>query len=108
MSYNILATAPFERKLKRLARKYPSLKNDILPVIEQLKESPKLGTALGKNCYKIRLAIASKNTGKSGGGRLITLVQFKNETVYLLDLYDKSEKDSISEQELIALIELIK
>lgn len=31
-----------------------------------------MGTPLKNNCYKIRLAIASKHKGKSGGARVIT------------------------------------
>jgi len=32
-----------------------------------------MGTPLGNDVYKIRLAIASKNKGKSGGARVISL-----------------------------------
>ena len=74
MNYDVRATDPFERKFKKLAKKHLSLKSDLLPIIEELVENPKLGTALGKECYKIRVAISSKNKGKSGGARLITYV----------------------------------
>ncbi len=65
MSFNIIATEPFERKLKRLAKKHKSLKTDLLEVIEQLEENPTLGNPIGKDCYKIRVAITSKGKGKS-------------------------------------------
>jgi len=76
MSFNIIATEPFERKLKRLAKKYKSLSSDLSAVIDELAENPTLGTPIGKNCYKIRVAIASKGKGKSGGARMITLSTF--------------------------------
>lgn len=60
MSYNILSIQPFDRQLKRLAKKYPSLKSDFSALLDSLQTKPKQGTAIGKNCYKIRLAIASK------------------------------------------------
>ena len=107
MSFEVIATEPFERKLKKLARKYRSLSADLLPIIEQLSEEPSLGTPLGKDCYKIRVAISSKGKGKSGGARLITYVRVTKETVFLLDLYDKSAKASISDKELEVLIELL-
>jgi len=44
MSFNIIATEPFERKLKRLSKKYKSLKNDLLSVINELEENPRLGS----------------------------------------------------------------
>ncbi len=50
MSYNIIATEPFERKLKRLAKKYKSLKTDLLEIINKLEENPSLGTPIGKDC----------------------------------------------------------
>ena len=107
MSFKVIATEPFERKLKRLAKKYASLKNDLLPVIVNLSDNPVSGTPIGHNCYKIRVAIASKGKGKSGGARLITYVRVIKNTVYLIDIYDKSEQASISENELKYLIALM-
>lgn len=53
MSFEVIATGPFERKLKKLAKKYKSLKDDLRPIIEQLAENPTSGVPLGNNCYKI-------------------------------------------------------
>ena len=107
MSFKVVATEPFERKLKRLAKKYKSLKTDLDPIIDHLASKPNFGTPLGKNCSKIRVAIASKGKGKSGGSRLITYVRVVNQTAYLIDIYDKSEQDAISDKELKFLIELL-
>lgn len=97
MSYNVLATTFFERELKALAKKHRSLKKDLAELIEQLEQQPTTGTDLGNNCYKIRLAIASKGKGKSGGARIITHVKVTHTTVYLISIYDKSEMDNISD-----------
>lgn len=106
MSFNIIPLRSFENELKKLAKKYPSLKKDISNLFEELESNPKTGTPIGKNCYKIRLAIASKGKGKSGGARVIThlLVTLENETLYLLKIYDKGEMDNISEAELKLLL----
>lgn len=74
MSFDVIATEPFERKLKRLAKKYKSLASDLASIIEQLIENPILGTPIGKDCYKIRIAVTSKSKVKSGGARMITYV----------------------------------
>lgn len=74
MSFDVIATEPFERKLKRLAKKYKSLASDLASTIEQLIENPILGTPIGKDCYKIRIAVTSKSKVKSGGARMITYV----------------------------------
>ena len=107
MNYDVIATEPFERKLKRLAKKYKSLAKDLASIIDELSENPTMGTAIGKDCYKIRVAISSKGKGKSGGGRLITYVRVINETVFLMDIYDKSEQANISAKELQMLIDIL-
>lgn len=84
MSFNIKTISVFERQAKRLIKKFPSLKRELQILITELKEEPLRGIYIGHNCYKIRLAIASKGKGKSGGARLITHVIFQDETVFLL------------------------
>ena len=106
MSYKVIATDPFARKLKRLSKKYSSLLSDLSKLVKELEENPTMGISLGNNCFKIRISISSKNKGKSGGGRIITFVKTKNEIIYLLDIFDKSEQANISNQELKLLIEI--
>lgn len=69
-----------------------------------LQENPHQGIPLGNNCYKIRASIKSKGKGKSGGARLITYVCVLEEELYLLSIYDKSERESISDKELKAIL----
>ncbi len=102
MSFKILPTPPFAKELKKLAKKYPSIKTDLANLASDLTADPHLGTALGNDCYKIRLAISSKNKGKSGGARVITFVRIFNETIYLLAIYDKADLSNISDQELLS------
>ncbi|MDO8367107.1 MAG: type II toxin-antitoxin system RelE/ParE family toxin [Saprospiraceae bacterium] len=103
---NIVVAPTFERDLKRLVKKYPSLRSEFPDLVESLMEDPLQGIPLGKDCFKIRLRIASKGRGKSGGGRVITCVKILDDKVYLLTLYDKSEQSSIDEQRLDALLEI--
>jgi len=105
MSYNIIPTHRFEKELKRLAKKFPSLKNEFAELIEEIIKNPEIGTFIGNNCYKIRLAISSKGKGKSGGARVITYLYIEDETVYLLTIYDKSEKIDLKPNELADMIE---
>ena len=100
MPYNIIAVPPFIRDLKRLAKKFPSLKSEYQQLVKELKENPEKGIPLGYNLYKIRLAIASKGRGKSGGARVITYLKTEMGNVYLLSIYDKGEKDTISDSEI--------
>jgi mRNA-degrading endonuclease RelE of RelBE toxin-antitoxin system len=107
MRYNILTIPPFDKQLKRLAKKYPSLKKEFAELLESLEQEPEQGTNLGNNCYKIRIAIASKGKGKSGGARVITNFVITEETVFLISIYDKSEKENLSDKELDELLKYV-
>jgi mRNA-degrading endonuclease RelE of RelBE toxin-antitoxin system len=100
MNYNVKTIPKFEKDLKKLVKKYPSLKSEYIELVKSLKTLPVQGTPLGNNCYKIRLSIMSKGKGKSGGARVITYCYVKVSTVFLLSIYDKSEKETISKEEL--------
>jgi mRNA-degrading endonuclease RelE of RelBE toxin-antitoxin system len=106
MSFEIRSISNFDKEFKKLAKKYPSIKQDLIELVEEIIEDPFLGEPLGKDCYKIRMAIASKNKGKSGGSRVITCVKVVNETVFLLSIYDKSEKENIEDSKLKSLLEI--
>ncbi|WP_299286393.1 hypothetical protein [uncultured Mucilaginibacter sp.] len=50
------------------------------------------------------MAIASKNKGKSGGARVMSFVKVTKTTVLLFSIYDKGEKDTLSDQEIAVLL----
>jgi len=106
MSFKVQYTTVFAKALKRLAKKYPSMSSDYAALLDELKEDPTAGTSIGKGCYKVRMAIGSKGKGKSGGARVITYVRVINNVVVLLTMYDKSEKENITEKERDHLIAL--
>ncbi|MBC7914607.1 MAG: type II toxin-antitoxin system RelE/ParE family toxin [Pyrinomonadaceae bacterium] len=107
MSYNVLTLPRFEKDIKRLVKKYPSLKSEYITLVQNLKENPSQGTPLGNNCYKIRLSIASKGKGKSGGARVITCIQVLKTSVYLLTIFDKSDQENIADKDLKELLQLL-
>ena len=108
MKYEIISTDNFSREFKKLSKKYTSLKSDFSKLLTLLEENPVTGTPLAHNCFKIRMAISSKGKGKSGGARLITQVYVSAKLVYLLSIYDKSEKSSLTDKEIKNLIESIR
>ena len=74
--------------------------------METLLEDPYQGADLGRGLLKVRLAISAKGMGKSGGARVITLILAYSEEeseIGLLYIYDKSERENISDQELLQL-----
>jgi mRNA-degrading endonuclease RelE of RelBE toxin-antitoxin system len=104
MSFEVITTPNFDREAKRLAKKYPSLKHDLAQLFTELTTDPSKGIPLGKDVYKIRLSIASKGKGRSGGARVITCVRWTGETIYPFSIYDKGDKDSVSDKELKLLL----
>ena len=107
MSYNISLSDRFQKEAKRLSKRYASFKSDLVKLIEDLEENPIQGDSLGKSCYKVRLKIDSKKKGKVAGARVITYVHVSEEDVYLLTVYDKSDRDSLEKGELEELLEAI-
>lgn len=111
MIVSVIATPNFQREAKKLIKKYRSLKSELEQLISDLEADPRTGTLITEKVYKIRLAVKSKGTGKSGGMRIITyveaeLVETENATdVYLLSIYDKSNFSTISQAHLKDLID---
>jgi len=112
-------TKSFSSAAKPLLKKYHSLSKDLLNLEKELTKTPRLGTSLGQDAYKIRLKISSKGKGKSGGARVISFVESiliavtekisdEEVIVNLLTIYDKADVDNISDKELKELIKNLK
>jgi mRNA-degrading endonuclease RelE of RelBE toxin-antitoxin system len=103
MNYEIVTNSYFDKKVKELSKKYRSFAEDLKILKKELLKNPKIGDDLGDNTRKVRMAIASKNKGKSGGARVITYnfwVDEASSKIYLLTIYDKGEQSSISGKEI--------
>lgn len=111
MSFEIRTIEVFDRQAKRLAKRYPSFRNDYVELLKELQNNPLGGADLGGGVRKVRMSIASKGKGKSGGARVITytadvLVHESNGELILLSIYDKSEQSTISDKEIKRLKKL--
>lgn len=107
MNFEVIATPNFEKKVKKLFKKYPSIKKDLILLGQNLSLNPTLGTPLGNQIFKVRLGISSKGKGKSAGARVITFVKFIHEKVYLVSIYDKSERENLTKETIQALLQRI-
>ena len=103
----ITYTPEFKKEFKRLSKKFISLSQEMQELIAELSQNPESGKSIGKNIFKIRLAVKSKGKGKRGGMRVITYFYSLNDELYLLYLYDKSEQDSVSSKEIQSVINSI-
>lgn len=107
MSFKVKTISVFEKQAKRLIKKYASLKAELLDLVQELKDNPEKGSPIGRGCYKIRISIASKGKGKSGGGRVIINIVITDATVFLLAIYDKAEKENLTDKELVELLKYL-
>jgi mRNA-degrading endonuclease RelE of RelBE toxin-antitoxin system len=105
--FDVIPTPRFLRQVKKLKKKYKSLVIELIEFENSLSANPTQGTDLGNNTYKVRLAIESKNSGKSGGARIITYVVTEQKEVYLVSIYDKSEISAIKDSDIKKLIKEI-
>ena len=111
MNLRIEFSRVFVRQAKKLSKRHRSLKRDLQALVESLRDDPTQGVIIGQDTRKIRLAITSKGKGKSGGGRVITFYKnfIDSETgekviLLLVTLYDKSDKDSVSDSDIRDII----
>ncbi|MCX6278660.1 MAG: hypothetical protein NT004_11250 [Bacteroidetes bacterium] len=109
MNFECIVTGNFQNEAKRLVKKHASLKDELKVLEELLLKNPKTGTPIGRNAYKIRLSVKSKGKGKRGGMRVITYLEIDfiitdMTKIFLLTIYDKSETEYITKDELARLI----
>jgi mRNA-degrading endonuclease RelE of RelBE toxin-antitoxin system len=92
---NFEVAPEFEKALKRLSKKYPSLKVDYLTFLSELEKNQMMGDEIFPNCRKARIAIKSKGKGKRGGGRIIFYFEIVEDRIILLFIYDKTEMENV-------------
>ena len=107
MNYKIKVYRHFEKEVKKLSKRYKSLKQDLTILAAELMQNPDMGTDLGNGLHKVRMSIASKGKGKRGGARVITLIATlskEEKEIGLHFIYDKSERENITDKELQAVL----
>jgi len=103
MNLKIIPTPNFTKSIKRLAKKYTSIVVDLEILHHELISKTYQAIELGNHCFKMRLANSSIQKGKSGGFRIIFFTVIE-EKIYLLDIYSKTELDSISDEKIITIL----
>ena len=93
----------FLKEAKKLSKKFKLLKTDLKIAVNEIEKENDLGTPLGYNLYKKRVKNSSIPTGKSGGFRVILYKKVEDEII-LISIYSKTQKESLSDDELRALV----
>lgn len=107
-NYKIIPTQNFLDEAKVLLKKYPNIKKDFLNLAKELKKDPITGNdRLIDDCYKVRMQITDKGSGKSGGARVIVNVQVINKEVYVISVFDKGKFSTIADFALKRLLKIV-
>jgi mRNA-degrading endonuclease RelE of RelBE toxin-antitoxin system len=104
----IVPSGKFKKTFKKMAKKYASLVNDYAAVEKELLTNPHAGVSLGEGYRKVRMAIRSKRKGKRGGVRIIAYelcLKVENDTLILVDIYDKAELNTVETNEYTHLLQ---
>jgi mRNA-degrading endonuclease YafQ of YafQ-DinJ toxin-antitoxin module len=108
--YYIEYTSNFKNQFKRLIKKYPKSETEFKLILEELEKGNLLGVAydnLGlpetEDVFKIMVANVDTNRSPKNGFRLIYYV-IKNDTIFLLAVYSKSEVSNLKQSEIKTLI----
>jgi mRNA-degrading endonuclease RelE of RelBE toxin-antitoxin system len=107
MSYQIESTASFDRAVKRLAKKYRHIKQDLRALLNILANNPFEGDAIpgfAHEVWKIRLASTDMQSGKRSGYRVIYGINQETSMCYLLFIYAKPERGDVTAGEIEALL----
>ena len=109
MNYEVFTTETFERRIKKLYKKYLQIKADCKEFVTELKQGNIYGDRLsgfkGLNLYKERVKSQDQSRGKRGGFRVIYYVDQDRSEIFLLTIYCKSEKENISKEEILKILQ---
>jgi mRNA-degrading endonuclease RelE of RelBE toxin-antitoxin system len=107
MDYHIVYAQSFKKCIRRLEKKYRHVRDDVRDAIKEILQYPRIGpTPPGwSGARKHRVANTDAQRGKSGGYRLVYLVEDQpTPTIYLLLLYSKSDQSDVSNYEIEQLL----
>jgi mRNA-degrading endonuclease RelE of RelBE toxin-antitoxin system len=106
MPYDVFLPEFFKKVVKDLKKRYPHAGEDLKTALRLLVNNPELGKSLHGfgDVKKLRVQNSDVERGKSGGYRLIYLVDTIGQKIIPLLLYGKSQKKDITRKELKALL----
>jgi mRNA-degrading endonuclease RelE of RelBE toxin-antitoxin system len=106
-SIQILLTQRFQQDLRKLAKRYRSIRQDLTPLIDRLQQGETPGDRISGNKYqviKVRLQNSNIQKGKSAGYRVIYYLKTET-TITLVTIYSKSNRTDISNKVIEEIIQ---
>lgn len=100
-------TSEFKRNIRRLLRKYPSIRVDVQAVVDRLAAGEIVGNQIpriGYTVFKVRIRNSDIKKGQRSGYRLIYYLQTE-QRIILITIYSKTEQGDISAEQIRRVIE---
>lgn len=110
IKYIVETTPSFENEYNKLKKKFPRIDDDFEEFIDEVECNGDLGSDFpgvvkdGNKVFKKRMKNSSARKSKRGGFRVIEYLVTEDNTVYLLDIYSKTEQVDISKRKVKRLI----
>lgn len=102
----LLATPDFQAQLRKLAKRYRNLRNDLQPLLNDLESGNCPGDQIAGTTYtvfKVRVKNSDIQKGKSAGYRVI-YQQRDNVRILLVTIYSKSDESTLTAKEVRIII----
>src|SRR5690625_2343618 len=96
--YSVYTTPSFKREYNKLKKRYPKIDDDFENFLDDIEFNGILGDPMmgivkdGNKVFKKRMINSSARKGLPGGFRIIKYLVTEDSSVYLLDIYSKSDK----------------
>lgn len=103
MTRTFIQTQEFVRNWERLSLKDQDLRRLELEILK----NPKVGKVIRGTGGLRKLRVAHDNKGKSGSARVCYVDFAEKETVYLITIYPKNEKDNLTRAECNNICKMI-
>jgi mRNA-degrading endonuclease RelE of RelBE toxin-antitoxin system len=103
----ILVTPDFQGQLRKLAKRYRSIRTDLQPLFDNLQNGNYPGDQIAGTTYtvfKVRVKNSDTQKGKSGGYRVIYQLR-DNICILLVTLYSKSDETSTNANTIREIID---
>ncbi len=105
----VIFSRQFTHEFKRLQKRYRHIGDDLHLLLDDLKQGETPGDqvpGVGYPAYKVRVQNRDGQSGKRGGYRVLYYLRVKD-TIYLITIYSKRERDNITGEEIRRLIQAI-
>ncbi len=106
----INTTSTFRRSVRKLSKKYHSLKKDLLSLLDILEQGDLPGapvSGFSGTIYKVRIQSSDQKRGKRGGFRVIYFVDQNTQDIWLLTVYAKARKENIRVNEIQKILDTL-